>query len=96
MSEEIKITFRKPAALTTEMKDALAKCYAMPGFRSYLENMINSLIVISAMKSENMQELSEYRGSIRQAEKILSQSMACFYDYDKIKKMEKRLTESKK
>ena len=88
--EEIKITFRKPVTLTTEMKESLAKCYAIEGFRKYMENMINSLVVISAMKSETMEELSEYRGAIKQAEKILSQAKTCYYDYQKIEEMRKR------
>ena len=50
---EIKITFKKPVALSSEMKESLAHCYQMEGFRKYLENMLNALIVLSAMKSKN-------------------------------------------
>lgn len=91
MTEEIKLTFKKPASLTADMKESLAHCYAMPGFRNYLTNMVNSLVVLSAMTAQDMNELSEYRGALKYINKILSQSKSCFYDYEKIKEMEKRI-----
>lgn len=87
---EIKITFKKPVALSSEMKESLAHCYQMEGFRKYLENMLNALIVLSAMKSKNEIELSNRRGAIEIVEKILGTSKSCWNDYNKIKEMEKR------
>ena len=92
IKDGITLKFEKPVALTTAMKESLAICYGMTAYREYLENMINSLIVLSAMSAKDMNEISEYRGAIKYVEKILNQSKTCYYDYDKIKKMEERLT----
>ena len=61
MDKDIKLTFKKPVALSTEMKESLAHCYNMPGFRKYLENMLNSLIVLAATKAKNELEIAENR-----------------------------------
>jgi len=90
MTEEIKLTFKKPVALSTEMKEALANCYSFEGFRKYLDNMINSLVVLSAMKSKNEVELAEKRGGIEIATKILGQARDCYYLKEKILEMEKK------
>jgi len=90
MSEDIKVTFKKPTQLSVEMKDALAKCYAMPGFRKYLENMLNALIILAARKARTENELAENRGAIDIVEKIMGTAKVCYYDFNIIKKIKKK------
>jgi len=86
---EIKLTFKKPVALSSEMKESLAHCYNMPGFRKYLENMLNALIILGATKYKTDMEIAENRGAIQAVEKILKTSKVCYYDYETIKKIKK-------
>ena len=87
--EDIKLTFRKPVQMSTEMKDALAHCYNMPGFRKYLENMLNALIILAATKRTTEIEIAENRGAIGIVEKILKTSKSCYYDFEVINKIKK-------
>ena len=89
MSEDIKLTFKKPVQLSTEMKESLAHCYSYAGYRKYLENMLNALIILGATKYKEPIEIAENRGAIQVIEKILKVSKTCYYDFEKIKNIKK-------
>ena len=89
--------FQAPVQVTTEMKTALAQCYALEGFRKYIENAMNQFILSAALKSEDMESLSVRKGRILTLKGLLEVSKTCFHDYNKLKEIaQKDAKKSKK
>jgi hypothetical protein len=69
--------FVQPEAMTEEMRDALAKAFSMPGFRKYLEHLVNKLVLNSAVLTDNMETLLIRKGRILAIKELLSRCFNC-------------------
>jgi hypothetical protein len=81
---DIKIKFVKPVQLSSEMKESLAQCYNMPGFRKYLENKIISYVTVGFHEKDEIKR-AEYRGVVKFLEHLLGTSKNFYYDYNTLK-----------
>ena len=89
--------FQDPQQITTQMKMALAQCYAMEGFKKYLENGLDKFILSSAIRSGTMEEVLVRRGRILTLKELLEVARTCYHDYNKLKEIAKKdAQESKK
>lgn len=82
--------FQQPEKVTSEMKMALAQCYAIEGFRKYLEHAMNKFILTSALQSDNIESLLVRRGRILTLKELLEVSRTCFHDYNQLKAIAKK------
>ena len=82
--------FQEPKKVTPQMRKALAQCYAVDGFKEYLENAINQFVLTAALKSEDMDSLNVRKGRILTLKGLLELSRTCFQDYTKLQELAKR------
>lgn len=84
------IDFSEPTAINAEMRQALAEAWSKEGFRKYLSNAINKLVVNSATKSINEVDMSARKGGILFLKQFMMICESCYYDYAKLKKITKK------
>ena len=69
--------------MTSEMRKALAECYAQQGFRDYMDNAINRLIINSAEQTTTLEDLAARKGGIIFMKQMLMTCQKCYNDYTK-------------
>lgn len=81
--------FSEPEKINHEMMQALAEAWSKEGFRKYMQNAINKLILSSAVRSETLVDMASRKGGILFLKQLMQVCESCFHDYNKLKGLKK-------
>lgn len=81
------VNIQAPSEVNAEMREGLAMAYAQKGFRDYLENATNKLVLNAVVKSDNWEGVLYRRGGIIFLKQLKHVCKDSYDNYLKLKKL---------